>query len=142
MSTPNDGKNAKKETSPEDVAVGTKIKGLREERRMTQESFAKLLGLNLKTYQNYELGYRSVSKEIILALMEQTGVNPMWLLSGVGDKYLTESKLDPYTMAKTFERLTDAQRQELMLRATEMLELNEMKEVIGVMHQRFNGVNK
>ncbi len=45
------------------------------------------LGLPLRTWANYERG-AAVPGVVVLKLIELTGVNPHWLLTGRGRKYL------------------------------------------------------
>ncbi len=47
---------------------------------------ARCLDLPARTWYNYETGV-TVPAEILLAFIDQTGTNPMWLLSGEGPKY-------------------------------------------------------
>jgi transcriptional regulator with XRE-family HTH domain len=47
---------------------------------------ARRLGLPARTWYNYESGV-TVPAEVLLAFIEQTGVNPLWLLAGEGPKY-------------------------------------------------------
>jgi hypothetical protein len=47
---------------------------------------ARRLGLPARTWYNYETGV-TVPAEVLLEFIEQTGANPMWLLSGEGSRY-------------------------------------------------------
>jgi hypothetical protein len=47
---------------------------------------ARRLGLPARTWYNYESGV-TVPAEVLLAFIEQTGVNPLWLLAGEGARY-------------------------------------------------------
>jgi hypothetical protein len=47
---------------------------------------ARRLGLPARTWYNYETGV-TVPAEVLLGFIEQTGVNPTWLLSGEGPRY-------------------------------------------------------
>lgn len=44
------------------------------------------IGLPLRTWANYERGV-TIPAEIILMLIDETGVSPRWLLTGRGPKY-------------------------------------------------------
>ena len=46
------------------------------------------LGLPVRTWRNYESG-AVIPATVILRLIEITGVNPGWLLTGRGDRYGT-----------------------------------------------------
>ena len=80
---------ARKKTSPSRIQLKSLISDrLREVR---QELFgehggpelARRLNLPARTWYNYETGV-TVPAEILLAFIEQTGVNPVWLLTGEG----------------------------------------------------------
>src|ERR1700761_2349053 len=47
---------------------------------------ARRLGLPARTWYNYETGV-TVPAEVLLEFIEQTGANPVWLLSGDGSRY-------------------------------------------------------
>ena len=47
---------------------------------------ARRLNLPARTWYNYETGV-TVPAEVLLAFIDQTGVNPVWLLSGEGPRY-------------------------------------------------------
>jgi hypothetical protein len=47
---------------------------------------ARRLNLPARTWYNYETGV-TVPAEVLLAFIDQTGANPVWLLSGEGPKY-------------------------------------------------------
>jgi SOS-response transcriptional repressor LexA len=47
---------------------------------------ARRLNLPARTWYNYETGV-TVPAEVLLGFIEQTGANPMWLLSGEGPRY-------------------------------------------------------
>jgi SOS-response transcriptional repressor LexA len=49
---------------------------------------ARRLGLPARTWYNYETGV-TVPAEVLLGFIEQTGVNPIWLLTGEGPKFRT-----------------------------------------------------
>lgn len=71
--------------NPFDIEVGERLKAVREKARLLQPEFAQRLGLAPRTYQNYEIGERTISAEAIKALYEMFSVDPVWLLSGPGN---------------------------------------------------------
>ncbi len=83
---------ARKKTSKYRVNIKADISGrLREVR---QELFgehggpelARRLDLPARTWYNYETGV-TVPAEVLLGFIDQTGTNPLWLLTGEGPKY-------------------------------------------------------
>ncbi len=88
---------ARKKTSKVRVNVKASIsKRLREVR---QELFgehggpelARRLDLPARTWYNYETGV-TVPAEVLLSFIDQTGANPVWLLSGEGERYRREAE--------------------------------------------------
>lgn len=83
---------ARKKTSK--VRVNVKASLSRRLREVRQEIFgehggpelARRLGLPARTWYNYETGV-TVPAEVLLGFIEQTGANPIWLLTGEGPRY-------------------------------------------------------
>lgn len=64
--------------------VGYRLLGFRENLKLSQRQMADSVGVSLSAYQNYERGDRSITKEVICALMGKYELDPAWLLSGAG----------------------------------------------------------
>jgi Peptidase S24-like len=83
---------ARKKTSK--LRVNVKASLSRRLREIRQEIFgdhggpelARRLGLPARTWYNYETGV-TVPAEVLLGFIEQTGANPIWLLTGEGPRY-------------------------------------------------------
>jgi hypothetical protein len=83
---------ARKKTSK--VRVNVKVSLSRRLREIRQEIFgdhggpelARRLNLPARTWYNYETGV-TVPAEVLLGFIEQTGANPIWLLTGEGPRY-------------------------------------------------------
>ena len=83
---------ARKKTSK--IRVNVKASLSRRLREIRQEKFgehggpelARRLSLPARTWYNYETGV-TVPAEVLLAFIDQTEANPLWLLSGEGNKY-------------------------------------------------------
>ncbi|MGW3546131.1 helix-turn-helix domain-containing protein, partial [Nocardia niigatensis] len=58
------------------VAAGNKLRGLRAERRLTQQQLADLLGWNKKTVQRFENGEREMDMSQIWAVAKALGTTP------------------------------------------------------------------
>ena len=56
-------------------------------------ALAESLGIPDQTWSNYESGV-ALPGPILLALIEQTGVNPHWLLTGQGERYTAKRSGD------------------------------------------------
>ena len=76
------------------LRVNVKASLSRRLREVRQEIFgdhggpelARRLGLPARTWYNYETGV-TVPAEVLLGFIEQTGANPIWLLTGEGPRY-------------------------------------------------------
>jgi hypothetical protein len=87
---------ARKKTSK--VRVNVKASLSRRLREVRQEvlgdhggpELARRLSLPARTWYNYETGV-TVPAEVLLGFIEQTGANPIWLLTGEGSKYRRSS---------------------------------------------------
>jgi hypothetical protein len=83
---------ARKKTSK--IRVNVKASLSRRLREIRQEIFgdhggpelARRLGLPARTWYNYETGV-TVPAEVLLGFIEQTGANPIWLLTGEGSRF-------------------------------------------------------
>jgi hypothetical protein len=88
---------ARKKTSR--VRVNVKASISRRLREVRQELFgehggpelARRLNLPARTWYNYETGV-TVPAEVLLSFIDQTGANPVWLLSGEGDRFRREAE--------------------------------------------------
>ena len=49
-------------------------------------ALAEALGIPEQTWSNYERGV-ALPAHTVLALIEETGINPRWLLTGEGERY-------------------------------------------------------
>jgi hypothetical protein len=109
---------ARKKTSKVRVSVKASIS--RRLREIRQELFgehggpelARRLNLPARTWYNYETGV-TVPAEVLLSFIDQTGANPVWLLSGEGERFRREAD------SALFSELTPIQ---LIRRGLEKLE--------------------
>lgn len=65
-----------------------RIKALRKQLKMTQEDFAKRLGLARNSIANYEIGRREPTNAIINSICREFNVNEEWLLTGKGKMFI------------------------------------------------------
>lgn len=111
---------ARKKTSK--VRVNVKASLSRRLREIRQELFgdhggpelARRLNLPARTWYNYETGV-TVPAEVLLAFIDHTGANPLWLLSGEGPKYrggLEDSVLADLTPIQLIRRGLEKLEQE------------------------------
>lgn len=74
-----------------DLEIGERLQSLRNQKGLSQRAMSEALGISMRTYQNYERGERSITKEFICSFCEQFNVSSDWLLSGHS---LAEEALD------------------------------------------------
>jgi Peptidase S24-like len=110
------------------VRVSLKASLSRRLREIRQELFgdhggpelARRLNLPARTWYNYETGV-TVPAEVLLAFIEQTGVNPMYLVSGEGPRY---------SQAADDRLLSDLSPVELIRRGLERLERTSQRAIV------------
>jgi DNA-binding transcriptional regulator YiaG len=76
--------------SPEDKAVkrlvGANLKRLREDRRLSQEEFAEIFGLNASNLNKYEIG-KSFPPPSVFRQLSERGVSLDYLFTGAGRQF-------------------------------------------------------
>jgi hypothetical protein len=127
------------------VRVNVKASLSRRLREIRQDLFgehggpelARRLNLPARTWYNYETGV-TVPAEVLLSFIDQTGANPMWLLSGEGSRYrhsIDDRALSELTPVELIRRgLEELERapNEITVVAPENLPLNAASEFVAV----------
>lgn len=81
-----------------------RVKSIRECLRLGQIEFAAALDIKQGSLSMIESGKTGVSKKILFSLREKYNVNPAWIESGVGEKFLiSDNPNDPNMDAKEKE---------------------------------------
>ncbi len=70
-----------------------RFKEIREENRYTQQSFAKLLNIGHSTV-DIERGKTKISGNVVVQLLKQFDINPLWLFGESEEKYTSKRKID------------------------------------------------
>lgn len=70
--------------------IGSRIRDVRESKKLTQTQLAKLAGVSQGTIGNSESGLRDRPREL-LKIATALGVNPQWLEDGTGSKLIKEA---------------------------------------------------
>lgn len=76
-----------------DSAIGRRLKRIRSDKSLNQKDFSAYIGLSVRGYQNYERGVRTISKELICALIMRYNIDPVWLLTERGTMYRRDDKI-------------------------------------------------
>jgi hypothetical protein len=98
---------------------------------------ARRLNLPARTWYNYETGV-TVPAEVLLMFIDQTGTNPVWLLTGHGPKYkrgLEDSVLEELTPEQLIRRGLEKLEQEpteVVLVAPENLPAESVSDFVAV----------
>src|SRR3954463_12733208 len=95
------------------------------------------LNLPARTWYNYETGV-TVPAEVLLNFIDQTGTNPVWLLSGEGPKYrrdmedLVLSTLSPVDLIRRVLEKLERESNEVVLVAPESLPEENLSDFVAV----------
>jgi SOS-response transcriptional repressor LexA len=98
---------------------------------------ARNLDLPARTWYNYETGV-TVPAEVLLAFIDQTGTNPVWLLTGEGPKYkrgiedMVLSELSPEQLIRRGLEKLEEEPNEIVLVAPENLPKDKTSEFVAV----------
>jgi SOS-response transcriptional repressor LexA len=98
---------------------------------------ARRLGLPARTWYNYETGV-TVPAEVLLSFIDQTGINPLWLLAGQGPKYrrnledMVLSELTPEQLIRRGLEKLEQRPNEVVLVAPENLPAENSSEFVAV----------
>lgn len=77
--------------------MNERIKELRNKLNLTQDAFAKQIGVKRNTIGNYETGNRNPSDAIIFSICREFNVNEDWLRNAQGDMFIQLDKEDEIT---------------------------------------------
>lgn len=85
--------------------IGARIKGVREEHKLTQEEFGKLVGVNMKTISLMENGHRRPSQEVLSIISSKYNINLDWVSTGNGER-ISNKKSDPKSIDNLLAKIT------------------------------------
>jgi SOS-response transcriptional repressor LexA len=80
-----------------DVAIGERLRIVREQLGLKQVNFASQLGVIPQTYSKYEKGERGLSDDVKVSLYKM-GISSNWLLTGKGSMFLADEETLPQTV--------------------------------------------
>lgn len=72
--------------------MNNRLKDIRKWNRLTQEEFAKRIGITQSTVTAYECANRVPSDSVILNICREFGVNEVWLRTGEGEPFQEETR--------------------------------------------------
>lgn len=85
--------------------IGARIKGVREENKLTQEEFGKVVGVNMKTISLMENGHRKPSQEVLSIISSKYNINLDWVSTGNGER-ISNKKSDPKSIDNLLAKIT------------------------------------
>lgn len=100
--------------------MNTRIKAVRNALGMTQEEFAKRIGVKRNTIATYEMGRSTPSDAGLALICREFNINETWLRTGSGDMFLPKSENAIDALVKEYH-LSEASRALLIT----FCELNE-----------------
>lgn len=69
--------------------IGSRLKEIREEKKITQSDFASSLRISRSHLAGLETGAKNFTNRILDDLYNFYGINKDWLLNGIGEKYIS-----------------------------------------------------
>lgn len=72
------------------MSIGDKIAFVRKAAGLSQEAFARQIGIGRSAYQHYERNEHDVPSSVLTTLCKQFGIDPTWLLFDDGEKLISE----------------------------------------------------
>ena len=74
----------------------TRLKNFRTHLNMQQGEFCQHLGIKQGSYSDIERGRNSISYQVLKKCMEKFDLNPNWLLTGMGEMFLSNENQDSF----------------------------------------------
>lgn len=110
--------------------MNERIKELRTALKLTQDEFAKRIGLNRSSIANYETGRKIPSDSIILSICREYNVNEQWLRHDTGDMFIEVPTNELDALAKRYNLPPTAKK---LVQAFVELEAKQMLNVLDFM---------
>lgn len=63
-------------------SIGERIEAVRKQTNLSQEAFAESIGVSRNSFFKYVRGHRAVPSDVISAVLEKYGTDPVWLHEG------------------------------------------------------------
>lgn len=98
------------------------MRQLRRELGLTQEEFAKRIGIKRNSYANYEIGRNNPIDAVVYSICREFRVSEAWLRNGEGEMFVPyddEEKLNQWTRA-VFTEEGDSFRKRFAMMMTEL----------------------
>lgn len=73
------------------MTEGERIKQIRKDNCMTLEQFGNILGVTQTTVSRIENGKRNLTEAMRKSICREFNVDPIWLTTGEGDKYIDQA---------------------------------------------------
>lgn len=95
--------------------MNERLKQLRKYKKMTQEEFAKKIGIKRNTLANYEIGRNEPIDAVIFSICREFNVNEEWLRNGEGEMFVKMSDDEQLAnfMGKLFSKEDDTAKKKV-----------------------------
>ncbi|KHD04919.1 hypothetical protein PN36_20680 [Candidatus Thiomargarita nelsonii] len=119
--------------------IGERIQKIIKDKGLTISSVARKLGEKRQRIQDVQSGKQRVPEDVMVKIVEIFNINAHWLLTGNGPIYLSIKNEGvasygvaavPVDLTKSWGKLSDEQKKEVVNRVEEMAELNKLKEFV------------
>ena len=111
-------------------AMGIRFKAFRETIGKSQEQFGEELCVNQGHLRNYEVGRYFPRIQHLQYLVEQYRLNSNWLVSGIGEMFLTEKTQSLYIPLPTLSTESDYPRFEKYLELNRMMKIPVIEQIM------------
>ena len=74
---------------------GSRIRKYRKSKGLKTKEFARLIGISQGALSGLETGKSKPSADTLASIVQHTDINPIWLLTGKGKRYLSEEAKAP-----------------------------------------------
>lgn len=108
----------------ENYQYNERVGKVREHFSLSQTEMAQRVDISLRAYQNYERGEREIPVALVRALYTEFRIDPVWLLTGLGQMILAEDQ----------RKLLDQELLDRVVEAVENFE-TDLEKALSVEHK-------
>lgn len=116
------------------MTIGERIKTIRVNAGLTQTAFGVKVGLEQRTVSDYERGIAAPGKGRLFLIAEKFGVNPDWLIEGIGEPYKSKeisaedrAKIEREHIRRLFSELSPKTQRAVIDALKDMIEQDKLE---------------